>query len=97
MDDKDKQRTIIEFLPFEGCAGEEIVTPLRNMSRSVAPYRASVFKWISETHRGNEELRSEKRPGRPDRHETDAAAGRKRRVCVDSHRFLEADAPRDRR
>jgi hypothetical protein len=30
-------------------------------------------EWMNEIHRGNEELRNEGRPGRPDRYETDAA------------------------
>jgi hypothetical protein len=35
--------------------------------------RASVFRWIQEVRPGNEELRSEGRPGRLCQHEVDAA------------------------
>jgi hypothetical protein len=59
MEVKDKQRAVIEFLLFEGCAGEEIVIRLRNVYGSAAYYRASVFRWINEVPGCNEELRNE--------------------------------------
>jgi hypothetical protein len=72
MDVKDRQRAVIEFLLLEACASEEIVIHLRKMCSSAAYYHDSVFRWMTEARRGNEELRNERRPGRPDRHETDA-------------------------
>jgi hypothetical protein len=65
MNVKDKQRTIIEFLLLEGCAGEEIAVHPRNVYGSAASCRASVFTWISEVHRGNEELRNKERSEDP--------------------------------
>jgi hypothetical protein len=73
MDVKDKQLAVIEFLLLEECASEEIVMCLRNLYASAAYCRASVFRWISEVRRGNENLRNKGRPERPFRHETDAA------------------------
>jgi histone-lysine N-methyltransferase SETMAR len=73
MDVKDKQRTVIEFLLLEGCSGDEITIRLKRVYGSAAYCRASVFRWINEVRRGNEELRNEGRPGRPYRYETDAA------------------------
>jgi hypothetical protein len=46
---------------------------LQNAYGGDAYYRASVFRWMTEIRRGNEELRNEGRPGRSYRHETDAA------------------------
>jgi hypothetical protein len=59
MDVKQRQRTVIEFLLLEGCAGDEIATRLQNVYGEDADYRASVFRWIQEIRRGNEELRNE--------------------------------------
>jgi hypothetical protein len=73
MNAKDKKRVVIEFLLFKGCAGQEIVIQLWNVCGSVPCCRVSVFRWISECRRGNEEFRNEGRPRRPFRHETDAA------------------------
>jgi hypothetical protein len=75
MDVKDKQRAFIEFLLLEGCAGEEIVIRLRNLYGSAAYCRASLFRWINEVRRVNEELRHEGRPGRPYPYEIDAVIG----------------------
>jgi transposase len=72
MEIKDKQRAVIEFLLLEGCAGDEIAIRLRNVYGEDAYSRATVFRWITEVRRGNEELRNEGRPGRPCRHEIDA-------------------------
>jgi hypothetical protein len=71
-DVKDNSRAITEFLVLEGCAGEEIVIRLRNVHDSAADCRASIFRWIDEVRRGNEELRNEGPPGTPYRYETDA-------------------------
>jgi hypothetical protein len=65
MDINDKQRAIIEFLPLERYASQEIVKCLRNVYHSAAHCRVSVLRWISEVRRGNEEPRNEGRPGRP--------------------------------
>jgi hypothetical protein len=73
MDVTNKQQVVIEFLLLEGRARGEIVIRLRNVYRSAVYCRASVFRWISEVRRGNEELRNEGRPGRPDRDKSDAA------------------------
>jgi hypothetical protein len=70
---KDKHPAIKEFLLLEECTGEEIVIRLRNMYASATYCCASVFRWISEFRRGNEELRNERRPGRAHRNGTDAA------------------------
>jgi hypothetical protein len=66
VDVKDKQQTVIEFLPLEKDTGDEIMMCLRNVCGSVAHCCASVFRWIS----GNEELRNDRHPGRPYSHET---------------------------
>jgi hypothetical protein len=50
-----------------------VVIPLRNVYGSAAHCHASVFSWINEVRHGNKKLRNERRPGRPYRHETDAA------------------------
>jgi hypothetical protein len=68
-----KQRAVIEFLLLERYAGEEIAIRLRNVCGLAACCHALVLRWISEIRRGNEELRNEGRPGRPYRHETNAA------------------------
>jgi hypothetical protein len=73
MDLKNKQRAIIKFPLLNSCTGKEIVTRLRHVYGSAVYRRTSVFRWISEVRRGNEELRNEGRPKRSDRHETDAA------------------------
>jgi hypothetical protein len=73
LDAHDKERVIIEFLLLEGCVGEEIAIRLRNVYGSAAYCRASVFRWISEVRRGNEELRNEGCPGKLYRYESDAA------------------------
>jgi transposase len=75
MDVKSKQRAVMEFLLVEGCAGDEIAARLQNMYGEDAYCRASMFRWIQEIGRGSEELRNEGRPGRPCRHEADAAIG----------------------
>jgi hypothetical protein len=62
MDAKDNQRTVIQFLLFEGRAGQEIMIRIRNVYGSAADCHASVFRWISEIRRGNEELRNERPP-----------------------------------
>jgi hypothetical protein len=72
MDLKQNRRAVIEFILLEGCAGEEIVIHLRNVYGSAEYCRASVFKWINEVRRGNEELRNEGHLERPYRYETDA-------------------------
>jgi DNA-binding NarL/FixJ family response regulator len=64
---------VIEFLLLEGRESDGIVLRLQNAYRRDAYYRASVFRWMNEIHRGNEELRNVERPGRPSRYETDAA------------------------
>jgi hypothetical protein len=56
MDVKGNQRDVIEFLPSEACAGEEMVVDLRNVYGSAVYCPASVFKWISEGGRGNEQF-----------------------------------------
>jgi hypothetical protein len=65
MDVKDRQQTVVEFLLFKGCASEKSVMRFRNLYGSDANCRASVFRWISEVRRGNEEFRNEGRLGRP--------------------------------
>jgi hypothetical protein len=72
MDFKWKRPTIVEFLPLEGYAGQEIVTRLRNLYGSAVYCGPSVFSWVSEIRRGNEELRNEGRPGRAYQHEINA-------------------------
>jgi hypothetical protein len=72
MDVKDKQRSVIEFLLLEVCAGEEIVIRLRNVYGSDTCCRASIFIWISEVRRSNEEFRNGGRLGRTNQHEIDA-------------------------
>jgi nucleoside-diphosphate-sugar epimerase len=73
MDVKEKQHAVIEFPLLEGCPGDEILTRLPNVYGPDAYSRSSVFHWIQEVRRGNEELRNEGRPGRPPRHEVDAS------------------------
>jgi hypothetical protein len=73
MNVKDKQRAISEFLPLEGRVSEKIMIHFQNEYGSAAYFRVSVFRWIIEVRRGNEELRYEGRPERSYQHETDAA------------------------
>jgi hypothetical protein len=75
MDVKQKHRAVIEFLLLEGYPGDDTVLRLQNAYGRDACCRASVFRRMNEIRRGNEELRSEGRPGRPYRCETDAALG----------------------
>jgi hypothetical protein len=56
MDVEQKQRAIIEFLLLEGCEDDNIVLCLQNGYGPDAYYRASVFRWMNEIRRGNEEL-----------------------------------------
>jgi hypothetical protein len=56
MDARDKQRALIKFLLLEGCAGEEIAIRLREVYDSAAYCFVSVFRWIGEVRRGNDEL-----------------------------------------
>jgi hypothetical protein len=56
MNVKNKHRAVIEFFLLEWCISQEIVLRLRNVHDLVAYCRASVFRWISEVHRGNAEL-----------------------------------------
>jgi hypothetical protein len=70
---KNKERALIKFLLLERFAREEIAISLRNVYASAAYGRASVGRWISEVHRGKEELRSKGRPERLYRNEKDAA------------------------
>jgi transposase len=53
--------------------GRQIAARLRNVYDEDAYSRATVFRWINEVRRGNEELRNEGKPGTPCRQETDAA------------------------
>jgi hypothetical protein len=62
----------IEFLLFEGRPGDEIAERLDDVHGQDAYCRASVFRWIQEVHRRNEELRNEGLPGRPSQQEVDA-------------------------
>jgi hypothetical protein len=73
MDVKEKPHAVIEFLLLEGCTGNGIFMRLQNVFGPDAYSRSSVFHWIQEVRRGNEELRNEGRPGRPTRHEADAS------------------------
>jgi hypothetical protein len=70
---KKKQRAVIEFLLLEGCKGGDIDLLFQNAYGRDAYCRTSVFRWMNEIHRGKKEFRSEGRPGRPYRYETDAA------------------------
>jgi hypothetical protein len=56
MDVKDNKRAAIECFLFKGGASEKIVIHLLNMYGSVAYCRGSVFRWISEVRRGNDEI-----------------------------------------
>jgi hypothetical protein len=58
MDVKQNQRAVIEFLLIEGCEGDDIVLPLQNAYGRYAYCPVSVFKWMNEIRRGNEELRN---------------------------------------
>jgi hypothetical protein len=73
IDVKPKQRDAIEFLLFEECEGDDIVLRLQNVYGRDVYCRASVFRWMNEIRRGNEELRNEGRPGRRYRYEIGAA------------------------
>jgi transposase len=73
MDVMQKQQAVIKFYLVEGCEGDDIVLRLQNSYGGDAYCRASVFRWMNEIHRGNEELRNEGRPGRPYHYEKDAA------------------------
>jgi hypothetical protein len=73
MDVRQKQRAVIEFLLLKGCEGDDIVLRLQNAYGRDPYCRASVFRWMNEIRRGNEELQNEGRPGRPYRYETDTA------------------------
>jgi transposase len=73
MDINQKQRAVIEFLLFEGYEDDDIVLCLQNAHGRDAHCPASVFRWMNEIRRGNEELRNERRPGKPYRYKTDAA------------------------
>jgi hypothetical protein len=53
---KGTEQAVIEFLVLKGLTREEIALRLRNVYGSTAYCRASVFKWISEVRRDNEEL-----------------------------------------
>jgi hypothetical protein len=72
MDVRQKQRALIECLLFEGRPGDEIAQRLHDVYGQDAHCRASVFQWIQEVRRSNEELRNEGRPGSGCRHEVDA-------------------------
>jgi hypothetical protein len=63
----------MEFLLLEGRPGDEIAQRLHNVFGQDAYCRVSVFRWIQEVRRGNEELRDEGRPCTPCRYEVDAA------------------------
>jgi hypothetical protein len=65
MDVKQKERAIIEFLLLERCEGHDIVLRVQNAYSRDADYQTSVFRWMNEMRRGNEEFRNEGRPGRP--------------------------------
>jgi hypothetical protein len=65
MDVKEKQWAVIEFLLIEGYEGNDIVLRLQNASGRGAYSRASVFRWMNEIRRGNEELGNEERRGYP--------------------------------
>jgi hypothetical protein len=63
----------MEFLQLEGCVCDKIVIPLGKVYGSDTYCCTSVFRWISEIRRGNEELQNGGRSEKPDRHETNAA------------------------
>jgi hypothetical protein len=65
MDGRGKQRTVTKLLLLEGYASGEIVIHLLGMDGSPGYCCASVFRWISEVRCGDEELRNERRSGRP--------------------------------
>jgi hypothetical protein len=73
MDINQKQRPVIEFLPLERCEGADIVLRLQNAYGRDAYYQASVFRWMNEICRGNEEFQNEEGPERPFRYKTDTA------------------------
>jgi hypothetical protein len=72
MKDVDFHVIYNHFLPFEGCEGDDIVLRLQDAYGRDAYCRISVFRWMNEVRRGNEELRNEGHTGRPCRYETDA-------------------------
>jgi hypothetical protein len=72
MDVTQKQRAAIEFLLLEGCDGDDIMLSLQNAYGREAYCRASVFRWMNEIRRGDEELGNEGCRGRPYRYETNA-------------------------
>jgi hypothetical protein len=65
MDVKQKQQAVIKFLLLEVCEGDDIGLRFQNAYGRDAYCRASVFRWMDEIRRGNEELRNEGRSGRP--------------------------------
>jgi hypothetical protein len=56
---------ITEFVLLEGRASEEIMIRLRDIYGLAAYPHASVFRWISDVHRGNEELETKDTPEDP--------------------------------
>jgi hypothetical protein len=73
MDVKQKQRAVVEFLLLKECEGDDIGLRLQKGYDRNADCRASVFIWMNEIRRDNEELRNEGHLGRPYCSETDAA------------------------
>jgi hypothetical protein len=54
---KDKQRTIIEFLFFDGIGGDEIMRCLYNVYGEDAYSHVTIFCWTKEIRAGNESFR----------------------------------------
>jgi hypothetical protein len=73
MDVKQKEGAFIEFLLLEGRPDDEIAASLQNVYAQDAYSRVSVFGWIQEVRRGNEEPQNEGRPWRACQHKIDAA------------------------
>jgi hypothetical protein len=73
MDVKQKRRAVFEFLLLEGYEGDNVLLRLQNAYGIDVYCRASVFRWMTQIRRGNEEFRNEGCPGRPYLYEADAA------------------------
>ena len=60
-----EQRCVIHFLYLKGLSGKDIKAELNNVYGDQAMSKTQVYFWISEFHRGRNDLNDLIRPGRP--------------------------------
>ena len=65
MDDRLKQRAVIEFLTKEDCAAVEIHARLRNVSGETVINISNVRRWMRRFQDGETEVAGKARSGRP--------------------------------